>query len=137
MEPFENILERFFARLTGPLNLRFVLQPLMAILLGIRDGVHDAKAGKPPFLLDLFARPQNRKRQIQKALRSLLIPMLVAIILDGVVQYLLFGWVRIMGAVTIGVLIMGLPYVIARAVTNRVISWRNRTAVSTSVKTSE
>jgi len=42
MEPSQDNLKRVFARLTGPLNFRFVLQPLLAILLGIRDGLHDA-----------------------------------------------------------------------------------------------
>jgi pilus assembly protein TadC len=134
MDLFEEIIGRFLVRLNGPLNLRFILQPLMAIFLGIRDGVYDAKAGRPPFLCDLFETPKGRKRQIRKAFRSLLIPLALATVLDGVVQYLLFGWVRVVGAVTIGVMIMGLPYVITRAVTNWVVSWRSRTSASTSIR---
>jgi hypothetical protein len=38
------------ARLSGPGAFRFVLQPLVAVLLGIRDGRADAKAGRPPYL---------------------------------------------------------------------------------------
>ena len=34
--------------ITGPGTLRFVIQPVLAILLGIRDGRNDAKAGKTP-----------------------------------------------------------------------------------------
>lgn len=135
MNPFENMVDRFLARLTGPLNFRFVLQPIVAIILGIRDGVRDAKAGTPPFLFDLFEKPKGRKRQIRKALRSLLVSLLIATFLDGVAQYLLFAHVRISGALTVGIMIMGLPYVIARAVTNWVISWRSRTSVSTSIRT--
>src|SRR5437868_8007609 len=37
-------------RLTGPGRFRFVLQPLMALVLGIRSGLADARAGRPPFL---------------------------------------------------------------------------------------
>ena len=38
-------------RLTGPGRFRFILQPLVATLLGIRSGVADARAGRPPYLL--------------------------------------------------------------------------------------
>jgi Na+/H+-translocating membrane pyrophosphatase len=135
MDLLQEIMGRFLARLSGPLNFRFILQPVMAILLGIRDGLHDAKTGTPPVLLDLFEKPKGRKRQLRKALRNLLVPLLLAIVLDVVVQYLLFGWVRLIGAMTIGVMVMGLPYVIARTLTNWIVTWRNRTSVSTSVRT--
>ena len=41
-------------RLTGPGRFRFVLQPVVAILLGIRDGLLDARAGRPPYLYNLL-----------------------------------------------------------------------------------
>jgi hypothetical protein len=63
-------------------------------------------------------------------LRTLLLPLVVATVLDGVAQYLLFGWIRISGAVVAGVLLMGLPYIITRALTNRIVSRRSRRAVS-------
>jgi len=65
MEPSQDNLKRVFARLTGPLNFRFVLQPLLAILLGIRDGLHDAVTRR-------FASTSSKrgcKRQIRKALQ--------------------------------------------------------------------
>jgi len=44
---FEELPQRF----TGPGNFRFILQLLVAILMGLRSGLADAKAGNPPFLL--------------------------------------------------------------------------------------
>jgi hypothetical protein len=41
-------------RLTGPGRFRFVLQPLTAIVLGIRNGLADARAGRPPYLEGLL-----------------------------------------------------------------------------------
>ena len=43
-------LEDIPRRLTGPGRFRFVLQPLIATLLGIRGGLVDARAGRPPYL---------------------------------------------------------------------------------------
>jgi hypothetical protein len=135
MDFFGDIATRVFARVTGPLKLRFAVQPIIAILLGIRDGAHDARVGSRSFLYDLFHYPKEHKPLVKKAVRTLLVPMLVAIILDGVAQYLLFGWVRVSGAIVAGLTLMGLPYVIAREATNWIVSSRNRTSVSPSVKT--
>ena len=46
--------ERFFndilTRLSGPGRLRFIVQPTVAIMLGVRSGVGDTRTGAPPFL---------------------------------------------------------------------------------------
>jgi len=36
----------FIGRFDGPLHFRFIAQPLMAILLAMRDGWRDARAGR-------------------------------------------------------------------------------------------
>jgi len=124
MDPSLDAAARFVARLTGPMHFRFILQPIMAIILGIRDGVQDAKSGTPLFIWDLFTRPREQKHKLKNALKRLLIPMIVATVLDGIVQYLLFKEIRILGAVVIGATIMGLPYLSARGLTNRIVSAR-------------
>jgi hypothetical protein len=43
------------AMLSGPGHMRFLIQPLVAVLLGLRDGKLDVEAGKPPFALSLWA----------------------------------------------------------------------------------
>ena len=56
--------ERFFedmvARLSGPGRFRFILQPLVAIMLGTRDGVKDARVGSCRFLWGLIFRKELR-----------------------------------------------------------------------------
>ncbi len=39
-------------RIHGPLSFRLILQPAVAIFLAIQAGMHDAKEGRPPVLLD-------------------------------------------------------------------------------------
>src|SRR5258705_9881389 len=62
---------RFFgdlgARLSGPGRLRFVLQPLVATLLGARSGLKDARAGLPPFLYALAFEGTRRRELIRTA----------------------------------------------------------------------
>jgi hypothetical protein len=109
------------------MHVRFIVQPIMAALLGIRAGIHDARLETPPFIWSLCTQPELRTRQLKQALRHLVIPIIVAIVLDGIVQYLLFQRIRVLGAVTVGTLLMGLPYSLARGLTNRVVSARDHT----------
>src|SRR5262245_41769651 len=49
-----SFLEDIPKRLTGPGRFRFILQPLVATVLGIRSGRADARAGRPPYLKGLL-----------------------------------------------------------------------------------
>jgi len=119
------ILDQIAARLTGPMNFRFILQPLVAIfILGLKDGRMDAKAGTPPFVFDLILRPENRKRDLKSAFHRLLVPVIIGAILDGIAQYLIFKHIRPAAAVLVGALVMGIPYSLSRGITNRIISAR-------------
>jgi len=121
---FAQFLEHLLARLTGPLHFRLIMQPLVAIALGIRDGLKDARAGRPPFIMHLIVRPEGRKRQLKRALESLIKPLIIAIVLDAVAQYLMFQTIYPAAAVFVGVAIMGVPYSLARGLTNRIASAR-------------
>lgn len=117
-------VDRLIARVAGPMHARLVIQPLVAICLGIRDGIADAKAGAPPFLLDLIFQPDNRAERLKNALRRMLVPLIVAVVLDVIVQYMIFDRVRPLGAVLFGVCLMGIPYSLARGIANRIVSQR-------------
>jgi len=109
-------------RLHGPMSMRFFLQPVVAIALGIKDGIKDAKAGTPPFIYDLVFKPQNRQRQLKSALKTLLKPIIIAIVLDAIVQFMMFRFVWPGAAIIVGVFIMGLPYALARGISNRIMT---------------
>jgi hypothetical protein len=47
-------------RLAGPGRFRFILQPLVASVLGIRGGLADARAGRPPYLYGLLFHREER-----------------------------------------------------------------------------
>jgi hypothetical protein len=54
-------LEELPQRFTGPGRFRFILQPLLAFLLGMRGGLNDARMGQPPYLYSLLLGGKNRK----------------------------------------------------------------------------
>jgi hypothetical protein len=117
-------LDDIIARLHGPGRLRFILQPLVAILLGARDGVKDARAGNPPFLWGLLFRTGNRPQLMRSAVASVRDLVAVAILLDVAAQFLIFRMVHPGAALLLGPVLIALPYASSRALTNRITRWR-------------
>lgn len=108
------------ARLTGPGRLRFILQPTMAIILGLRGGLSDARAGRPPYVMGLLFDPLHRPEYFRTGLAAVRDLVAIGIILDVVAQFLIFQQVHPGAAVVIGPILITAPYAFARALTNRV-----------------
>jgi di/tricarboxylate transporter len=115
--------------LTGRGQMRLVLQPTMAILIGLRMGVLDAKLGESPFLWRL-ATADDRRLVAKEAFRKVLIPLCIAIVLDGVLQYLTHGYVRPLAAIIVGLLLIFAPFAISRALTNRIYRYLRPTRIT-------
>jgi hypothetical protein len=107
-------------RLTGPGRLRFILQPAVAILLGLRGGLADARAGRPPYLMGLIFDPLHRREYMRTGLTAIRDIVAIGIILDVVAQFLIFRQVHPVAALVVGPVLIATPYSLARAVTNRV-----------------
>ncbi|MHB8878321.1 MAG: hypothetical protein ACYC8T_31885 [Myxococcaceae bacterium] len=106
----------------APFEFRFMVQPLMAILLGLRDAKRDSTAGLPPYALSLLTVRASRKTLLQQGLKTVAAPLGIAIVLDGVVQFLVARHVEVWKAVVVGVLLIGLPYILSRGMGNRLFS---------------
>jgi len=119
-----DLLDKVAARITGPMSFRFILQPLAALIIGFKAGRLDAKAGTPPFVMDIIFKPEDRKAAIGKAFHSLLTSFVIAVIIDAIVQYLIFHHINPLGALLIGFLMITIPYTLARGITNRTVSHR-------------
>jgi hypothetical protein len=124
------ILEGIQKRLSGPGSFRFVLQPIIAIALGIRDGLMDAKANDPPYLIGLVFHPEYRREMWTVTVQHVLKPFIVGVVLDLILQYFIFQHVRLIPALMAGILLIGLPYALARGLTNRIATEWNRRRVA-------
>ena len=107
-------------RLTGPGRLRFLLQPLFAVVLGIRGGLGDARADRPPYLLGLIRGGTDRRELLRSGLAAVRNLLAFGIVLDAVAQLLIYGLVHPGAALVVGPVLICLPYAAARAWTNRV-----------------
>ena len=113
---FQGVVERF----NGPGGFRLMLQPLVAVALGIRDGLRDSKEGKPAYFIGIVFCREERREMLASTLNNILTPFIIGVVIDLVLQYFIFRRVRLIPAVIVGFLLIGLPYSLARGITNRI-----------------
>jgi hypothetical protein len=109
---------------SGRGQLRLILQPLVAMVVGIRVGITDAKLHHEPFLKRLTFTKGNRAALAKEAARTVLVPFCLAVVFDGILQYLSLGYVRPMAALVMGVMLIWIPFSLARSITNRIYRLR-------------
>ena len=122
----ESMLEYLQEAASGKGSLRFILQPVTATLLGIRAGRHDGRAGAPPYFALLFTNRENRRAALAEGAKHLSKVFVVAVVFDAILQFAAYGSVRPGWAVTVGLLLAGIPYILARGLTNRVMRLRGK-----------
>jgi hypothetical protein len=120
----EEILSRFvgdlIGRLSGPLTLRLFLQPAVAIFFAVRDGLKDAREGRPPhFWRMVTGPPEARRRRAKETWRAVMKVFIMAVLLDCVYQVLMFRWVYPVEAMFTATVLAILPYAVLRGVINR------------------
>ncbi len=107
-------------RLEGPGRLRFVLQPLMAILLGVRSGRADAAAGRSPFLRGVLLHAGHRGALVRSGFEAIATVLLAGILADSLFQWILLGISYPGAALVIGPVLITVPYALTRELTGAV-----------------
>jgi hypothetical protein len=112
-------IEELPQRFTGPGRFRFILQPMIAIILGIRGGLSDAKAGNPPYLFSLLFHAGRRKELLRSGAAAISMLLAMGIIMDVVFQLVLYRAVHPAAALLVGPIFICFPYALSRALTRR------------------
>lgn len=110
----------------GPGAMRAVIQPAIAIALGILHGLRDYYARQPPFLLSL-ARAKNFRRRdlVTEGIREILVPLCLAVLLSLIFQSVIRSRASLIYALAFAVIFVAIPYFVSRALTNRIArAWR-------------
>ena len=79
-------LQNIVARPNQGPALRFLLQPAMSMILGIRDGIRDARTGRSPYLWTILFDPTRRWANIREGIAVIGKVFLVAVAVDVVYQ---------------------------------------------------
>jgi hypothetical protein len=122
--------EQIPMRLAGPGRFRFFFQPLFAMILGVRSGIADAKAGRPPYLYGILFDSESRGELAASAFRDVVNLLLMGILLDSLFQWVLIGASYPGAALVVGPVLIVTPYALSRALANRVVRLRARHTAS-------
>jgi hypothetical protein len=92
LDALQEILTRFWtdlaARTTGTLSFRFVLQPTMAALLAIRDGLKDARTGRSPYFWTILTNREERAASFREGIRATTRIIVLGLVMDTIYQLL-------------------------------------------------
>ena len=106
----QQFLEELPRRFTGPGRLRFILQPTFAILLGLRGGLADARAGHRPYLFGLLFDTGRRRELLRSGAAAVSTLLAMGIILDVVFQLIIYQALHPGAALVVGPILICLPY---------------------------
>ncbi len=106
-------------RLVGPGRFRFIVQPLVATLLGIRDARRDSQAGRPRFLTAILFHAHLRGELVCGGLLTIANLLLMGILLDSISQWLILGDSYLGAALVVGPVLIVAPYTMARTLANQ------------------
>jgi hypothetical protein len=119
-------------RLTGPMTFRLVLQPAMAAFYGVRDGLKDARSGKPAYFWSIMSHPSEGTRLLREGWHAVLRVILLGAVMDIVYQALVFRRVYPLQLVIVVLTLAFVPYLLVRGPANRIARWMHshRTATT-------
>ncbi len=124
MFEIQEILDRIWTNITqrpdGPLALRFYLQPTIAAILAIRDGLKDARGERTPYFWAIVFRPEQRSERLRDGLKAVAKVMIIAVILDAVYQWKVLGTFYPGEAVIVAFLLAYIPYLLIRGPAARI-----------------
>jgi hypothetical protein len=122
-DQLSQFISDLIGRLNGPFSFRFVLQPLMATLYALRDGVADSRANRSPYFWSLFTEPDQRRQRLREGWKAVARVVALGVLMDLLYQLLVFRWVH---PLQLAVVVLGLallPYVLLRGPVERIASW--------------
>jgi hypothetical protein len=112
--------ENLLARPSGPLALRFVLQPVVASLLAIRDGIKDGRTGRSPYFWTVLSNRAERRERLREGVAATGKVMALALLLDGIYQIIKHGSFYPGEAIIVAIVLGFIPYLLIRGPAARI-----------------
>ena len=123
---FEN-LDRMWsdilARPGGPMTFRFILQPAMAAIAALRDGVKDARLGRTPYFWGIVRgvrSDEGRRGRLWEGIVSTARVLILGVVMDTIYQWVEFKTFYPVQAAVIAVLLAFVPYLLLRGPIERI-----------------
>jgi hypothetical protein len=113
-------LHQLIARPSGPLGFRFILQPLTAIALAIRDGIKDARHERSPYFWTIQHDKAQRMALLKEGVKALSRLLIITALVDIIYQIIVFHGLRPLETGVITLVLAFLPYLILRGPVQRI-----------------
>jgi hypothetical protein len=112
----------------GPMTLRFLLQPLTAIIAALHDGIKDARTGRSPYLWTMLTSGTERGGRFREGLIATGRTILMGLVIDTIYQAVVLKAFYPGEAVIIAILLAFVPYLLLRGPIARVAGrWQGNT----------
>jgi hypothetical protein len=118
-ENFNRLWRDLLDRPGGPMTFRFILQPAMAIIAALRDGVSDARLGRTPYLAAIM-RGEERSALLWEGIISTARILILGVVMDSVYQWLVLKTFYPGQAAVIAILLAFVPYLLLRGPIERI-----------------
>jgi hypothetical protein len=121
----QRMLQNILDRPGGPLTFRFILQPAMATIAALLDGIKDARTGRSPYLWSVFTNAATRGGHLWEGVICTARIILLGLVMDAIYQVTELGQFYPGEAVIVALTLAFLPYLILRGPIARIARrWR-------------
>ena len=118
------IWQQLIERPGGPMTFRFILQPVMAAIAALRDGVNDAKLRRSPYFWRLLINPFEIGHYLYEGVLSTARVILLGLCMDAIYQWIVLRTFYPGEAVIVAIALAFFPYLLLRGPIARIARWR-------------
>jgi hypothetical protein len=112
-----------FERIHGPMTFRFYLQPVMALLAALPDGIRDARFGHTSFFWSAWRDNNASVGRLREGAVSTARVVLLGLSMDVIYQFKVLDRFYPAEALMMAILLAVIPYFIFRWFVERVATW--------------
>lgn len=107
-------------RLHGPLDFRFILQPLVATVLAIGAGIRDARAGRPAYGWRIVTGNGDRRQLLREGWHDIARLFIAAVVMDMIYEFIVYRWVYPTQSLLVAFVLAVPSYFLMRGLVNRI-----------------
>jgi hypothetical protein len=111
------------ARPGGPMTFRFILQPIMAAVAALLDGMKDAESGRSPYFWTVLTNPRERGGRLWEGLVATARVILLGLCMDVIYQLIVLKTFYPVEAVIVTIALAFVPYLLLRGPFARIVRW--------------
>ena len=117
---FERLWVNLVGRISGPMNFRLILQPIVASGIAVWSGIKDTREGRPPFLWTAITDPVQRPLLIRSGWKDVGKVFILAAVLDAIYQLIQHRGVYILELLIVAPTLAIVPYILLRGPVSRI-----------------